>query len=191
MRFREFIEATVTADMPIQQRLAAGWSAEKKVIDAFNRMIGPTTTSSEYADKGDSKIDAIVDVKGKSYLMQIKSRESGDDILVEWYRDYPTVIGRDQKTRADWYAVLSSNGTQIMVVDTQEVKEACKRMVDVWEKSNHQQTQFPEGEISLQASRDRPGAYKLIVFLNKKQFRMKVPKGFPLPVSIINIMKQP
>jgi hypothetical protein len=191
MSFKDFLaEVEVTAGLPVDQRLQAGWAAEDFVIAVLERMIGPVQKSNSYEDKT-SKQDAFID--GRKFGLgtitaQIKARESGDDIIVEWYNDYPRGEGRDKiglsRGQTQLYVTMDSNRERIYLISAKEVEKECNRLFHLWEKNGKQQTyRDAAGEVKSLASRDVWGAKKIMIFLKTAPLRGK--SGLPgLPTAL-------
>lgn len=85
----------------------------------------PTSREDMYA-----KIDGWWSDGEQEHPVQIKYRDTGDDILFEVMKDYRNnVPGRDMVGRATHYAVLSRDGRLIRVVLVAEAKSIINQMV--------------------------------------------------------------
>jgi len=183
MRFKNWLEGIrSTASLPVDQRLESGWAAEDVVIAVLNRFIGPTVKASRDDDRGNSKLDAVVSVEGEDVKVQIKTRESGDDILVEWYKSYPNVLGRDRITKAQAYAVMDSARQWVFICDAAAVKKVCEQLEKEWEAAGMESIyRSPKGhEVKIQSSYDREGE-KMMIYLKPKilAFEHPYPGIFP------------
>lgn len=197
--FKEFLEMTggflgsptSHRNMGIDDRLKHGWAKEDQIIGLLGSFFGPENVQRPQggqagtADKYD-KIDGYVKFPtGKTLAIQIKSRESGSDILVEVYKDYERkVAGRDMVTKAQIYVVLDPSGTNIYLIPVEKIKAAVSQMVKQWEQQQKGQgvLETPSGAIRLQRG-DIPGAMKLMAYLKPDQFKGIV-EGFPAKIKI-------
>ncbi len=108
------------------QRVKEGKKMELRIIDSMKAagfMVAPAT---EQEDKY-QKIDGWLD--GQS--LQIKYRETGDDILFEVYKDWTKGIeGRDLCGKADLYACINRSG-QGVIVKTAQIKDLIKAALPI------------------------------------------------------------
>lgn len=114
-----------------EDRISAGKVVEKRIIDAFRQMGYNIEDPTPSEDKED-KIDGwLIDKSQHRIPLQIKFRETGDDILFELVRDldkgYP---GRDLISKAALYLVVDRNGKTRMYL-TKPIKERAQKIVDV------------------------------------------------------------
>jgi len=85
----------------------------------------PTTAEDKY-----SKIDGWWNDGTQEHPLQIKYRDSGDDLLFEVMKDYyGNIPGRDMVGQATHYAVLSKDGKIIRVVLVADAKKIINQMV--------------------------------------------------------------
>lgn len=112
-------------------RISAGKVVERRIIDALRQMgykIDDPTSSEDQNDKIDGW---WVDKKGGRVPLQIKFRETGDDILFELVKDLDRNIpGRDIISKAALYLVVDRNGKTRMFL-TKPIKEQAQKIVDV------------------------------------------------------------
>lgn len=202
MTFKEFLEATSGPynlgsptshrNMGIDDRLKHGWAKEDYILGVLGNFFGhenvqrPQGGQSSTADTRD-KIDGYVKFpSGNTLAIQIKSRESGDDILVEVYKDYERkVAGRDMVTKAQVYVVLDPSGTNIYLIPVEKIKTVVNQMVKQWEqqqKLGKNVLDTPSGTIRLQRG-DIMGAMKLMAYLKPDQFKGIV-EGFPAKIKL-------
>jgi hypothetical protein len=103
--------------LPMGQRVAAGKKMELRIIDSMNAAGFAVTAATAQEDQY-QKIDGWLD--GQS--LQIKYRETGNDILFEVYKDWDRGIeGRDLCGKADLYACVNLAG-QGVIVRTTDIK---------------------------------------------------------------------
>jgi hypothetical protein len=102
----------LTADMNYGDRVKTGRRVESDIIAALRRQGLKLELPTPDEDKK-QKIDAwIVDKHGVKHSLQIKYRESGDDILFEIIKDVEkNIVGRDWEGLAEYYFVLDRNNT--------------------------------------------------------------------------------
>lgn len=112
-------------------RISAGKVVEKRIIDAFRQMGYNIEDPTPSEDKND-KIDGWWnDKKGNRVPLQIKFRESGDDILFELVKDLDRGIpGRDIISKAALYLVVDRTG-KTRLFPTKPIKEQAQKMVDI------------------------------------------------------------
>lgn len=107
----------------INQRVTYGKGIEKQIFDnlvACGMELREPSSSEDMYDK----IDGWWNRGGKEVPIQIKYRDTGDDILFEVMKDYNRNIpGRDMVGKAVYYAVLARTGGQIVVVEVAEAKQ--------------------------------------------------------------------
>jgi hypothetical protein len=103
--------------LPMGQRVKAGKKMEQRIIDSMNSagiIVTPATAQEDMYQKIDGWLD------GQS--LQIKYRETGNDILFEVYKDWIKGIeGRDLCGKADLYACVNLAG-QGVIVRTTDIK---------------------------------------------------------------------
>lgn len=123
------------ADNPnYAQRIAGGKRVEAQILNGFRKLGFKIDNPTAEEDKYD-KIDGWWHgKKGKRYPVQIKFRQSGDDILFELIKDIDRKIeGRDVISKADVYLVADRQGTTRMYL-TKPIKEQAKKMIALAEK---------------------------------------------------------
>lgn len=110
----------------INSRVNYGKGIEKQIFDSLvtcgMKLREPSSSEDMY-----DKIDGWWDVGGREEPIQIKYRDTGDDILFEVMKDYQRNIpGRDMVGKALYYAVLGRGGGQIVIVEVEEAKRKIK-----------------------------------------------------------------
>ena len=112
-------------------RISAGKVVEHKIINAFRQMGYNIEDPTSSEDRND-KIDGWwIDKKGGRVSLQIKFRESGDDILFELVKDLDRKIpGRDIISKAALNLVVDRSGKARMFL-TKPIKEQAQKIVDV------------------------------------------------------------
>ena len=104
---------TITADITdYEARVAVGRKVENSILAAL-RQAGVNIVVPTREEDKHQKIDAwIIDTKGDKHSLQIKYRETGDDILFELIRDFKDAApGRDMLCEAEFYLVVNRKGT--------------------------------------------------------------------------------
>ena len=112
----------------IDQRVQYGKSIEKQIFDSLVRCGMKLREPSNDEDKYD-KIDGWWETPSGEKPIQIKYRDTGDDILFEVMKDNKRgVPGRDMIGKAEFYAVLSRVGGKIVLVSVAEAKKLIAQM---------------------------------------------------------------
>lgn len=112
----------------IDQRVEYGKGIEKQIFDSLIKCGMKLRGASTQEDKFD-KIDGWWQTPSGEKPIQIKYRDTGDDILFEVMKDYNRGIpGRDMIGKAEFYAVLSRVGGKIVLVSVKEAKLLIKEM---------------------------------------------------------------
>lgn len=150
------------------QRVNYGKGIEKQIFDnlvACGMKLREPSNSEDMYDK----IDGWWDQNGNEEPLQIKYRDTGDDILFEVMKDYhQKVPGRDMVGKAIYYAVLARSGGQIVVVEVAEAKKLIQSALTAVEhegfdeRGNYQTS----GGLMLRIRRDpRSGQEKLMAYI--------------------------
>jgi hypothetical protein len=112
----------------IDQRVEYGKSIEKQIFDSLVQCGMKLREPSSQEDMYD-KIDGWWETPSGEKPIQIKYRDTGDDILFEVMKDYRRGIpGRDMVGKAEFYAVLSRVGGKIVLVSVAEAKKLIEEM---------------------------------------------------------------
>lgn len=116
------------------QRIEAGKRVEKNILDSLRALGYKIQDPTSHEDKYD-KIDGWwIDKKDNKYPLQIKFRESGDDIIFEMMKDADRqVVGRDMISKAVIYLVANRQGFTRMYL-TKLIKEKAKELLDMVQK---------------------------------------------------------
>jgi hypothetical protein len=162
-------------DKDYQQRVAAGKSTEKEILDllrARGMKIADPTSHEDMVDK----IDGWLEKDGKKLAVQVKFREGGDDVIFEILKDIDKGIpGRDMISKASLYIVKDRQGV-IRMFSVGEIK----RMADVLLKhviadlkQSPQKTDWGGGQgaiANVKLTVDKAhGNRKLMAFFNPKR----------------------
>ena len=93
-----------------QERVAHGKEGERNILDVI-RKSGIHITEPTAEQDIHEKIDGWMDWKGKQVAVQVKFRESGDDVLFEVLKDIDKgTVGRDMRCKAEYYLVRNRCG---------------------------------------------------------------------------------
>lgn len=182
----------VSKNLSRDERLQHGWQAEDEIISVLERMVGsfrrPKGGQISFADTQE-KIDGYLTFpNGRELSVQIKTRQSGGDILVEVWKDFEkNVEGRDMKSKAAIYIVRDLSGRLIMV-NTSQVKNAVYRLIEEWDRSGSQfdQRGWFKGSVgSMKLDRgDPPALHKVVAFLPSQQFSGGMIEGVPSRINV-------
>lgn len=117
-------------------RVRHGRERERQIADALKHQAGlPIEDASEHEDKH-RKIDRWIIRDGQPVALQIKYRETGEDLLFEVYDKFfgwdhaGNKVGRDMIGDAREYAVLLQDRETVVIVPTAQAKALVNRMVD-------------------------------------------------------------
>jgi hypothetical protein len=118
-------------------RVKAGVNRERQIAEALRIQAGlPIEDASGYEDK-ERKVDRWLVYPGqKPIALQIKFRETGEDLLFEVYDkffgwdDPKNKIGRDMIGDAKEYAVLMKDKKTVVMVPTDKAKQVIRLMLD-------------------------------------------------------------
>lgn len=159
----------------IDQRVQYGKSIEKQI---FNNLVGHGLKLREPSGREDmyDKIDGWWETPNGEVPIQIKYRDTGDDILFEVMKDYRKGIpGRDMIGKAVYYAVLSKTGGKIVLVKTAEAKSLIEITKQQAEKEGFDNRgNYSANGIFLKIRQDpQSGQEKLMAYLPISIFRDK------------------
>jgi hypothetical protein len=112
------------------QRVVAGLDLEQRVVNAL-RDRGESIEPAELNQDKYDKIDGWWIRNNQRLPVQVKVRESGDDILYELMADLDrNVEGRDLISRAKLYLVMDTRG-KTRLFETGPIKDTAERMLNV------------------------------------------------------------
>jgi hypothetical protein len=123
------------AGLDYDQRVDAGKRVEKKILDALRAKgikIEDPTSGQDMHDK----IDGWWLGKGSNqkYPVQVKFRQSGNDILFEIIKDLDrNVVGRDLKSKSVLYLVADKHGTT-RLFQTEPIKKKAQEILNIVQK---------------------------------------------------------
>lgn len=181
--FKKWLEANEAVDqfrrnsnsqMRMDDRVNFGKDIEKKILNTLKNNGMRITLASQKEDMKD-KIDGhYADENGRGPI-QVKYRDSGDDILVEvmkdWHRQIP---GRDMAGTAKYYVVLSRDGKLIRLIEYSEIKSIVQTALKQLEHKgfdefNNFKTMFNGAPVELKLRKDNySGTLKLMAYINPK-----------------------
>lgn len=117
-------------------RVAHGLERERQIAEALRKQAGlPIVDSTGYEDK-DRKVDRWINYPDGRIALQIKYRETGEDLLFEVFDRFNgwdatgNKVGRDMVGDAAEYAVLMQDRSTIVMVPTELAKKVVNTMVD-------------------------------------------------------------
>ncbi len=144
--------------LPMSQRVQRGKKMEERIIDAM-RAAGISVQLATAQEDQYQKIDGWLDGKG----LQIKYRETGDDILFEVYKDWLKGIeGRDLIGQADLYACVNRAG-QGVIVPTAEIKSLVQAALPTVRAQGY----YKEGGLDIKLRKDAyHGQLKCVAFID-------------------------
>lgn len=155
----------------MDSRVSFGKKIERQILDALKEASGwdivPSAASADMKDK----IDGYVKTESKLTPIQIKYRDTGDDILMEVEKDGRP--GRDMVGMAQLYVVLNQMGTTIRVRSANEAKQIAEQMKqDLFASGNLVHTSA-QGQIRMQND-PRDGKHKIIAYIKAESFQKKM-----------------
>jgi hypothetical protein len=161
----------------ISQRVQYGKSIEKQI---FDNLVGcglklrePSTQEDKY-----DKIDGWWETPSGEKPIQIKYRDTGDDILFEVLLDYERGIpGRDMVGKAVYYAVLTRTGGNIVMVSVAEAKEMITAAQDAADLQGFDERgNFRHKGVMLRIRPDpRTGQDKMMAYIPVSALKQIVP----------------
>jgi hypothetical protein len=154
----------------MKERVQIGKEEELKILHQMQDQGIPVTEATEREDKI-SKIDAwwLMKAGQPAVGLQIKYRETGDDILFEAMLDIDKrVEGRDMRGRADYYLSVDRKGSGA-IVRMSDLKGRIQRCLAEFDLNGIQDKEFPEEGVSLKIRTDPyHGQRKCIAFVKKE-----------------------
>lgn len=176
------VRKNISAD-EYDNRVTYGKTIEKLILDELSKQF----TIAEATDEEDlyDKIDGYIVVKDESYIpLQIKYRETGDDIIFEVtfldkYNKNDQIVprevsshtlnGRDMIGYSSVYACLSQDGCSIWMCDTQAIKNKAKtmamRLYEMYLATKRKSYRDDYGEVRI--TTDRSTGIRKIMFFAK------------------------
>jgi hypothetical protein len=155
-------------------RIAAGKQVEKSILDALRQKGYKIKDPSTGEDKYD-KIDGWwIGTKGTPYSVQVKFRQSGDDILFELTKDIDKNIpGRDLISKAMVYLVADRSGTTRMFL-TKPIKEKGQQILNTIQQDLQKEpnkTNWGGNGWEAKVQVDRAGGQrKIVAYFSPRMF---------------------
>lgn len=168
----------------INDRVAYGKSIEALVIQALIDNCGWNITPATPGQDKHQKIDGWVKFgDGAPLALQVKYRDTGDDILLEvvkvWHEEENLrQPGRDMVGKAEIYACLNSSGTVIYARLASEAKEKAQKLLDEFLQrmtdSQHPVKSHRNGDGEIKLVNDpSTRQLKINAYLNPQAFQKK------------------
>lgn len=182
-----------------RDRIAVGRRREHQIMEVLKRQCGLSLMAATDAQDQEQKVDCWLNQDGQKVPVQIKYRESGEDLLVEvfdlWHDwDHKgNKVGRDMVGKAQKYAVLSKNAKTITMTQTATIKELVCKMLTAAQNHGWTENKGPQcktlryhangQKCELKVQRDpRSGNTKMMAYIPAKallgaeQFQVTMPK---------------
>jgi len=158
------------AHLSDQERVAYGKAKEHLIVKKLAELGYSITPPTDHQDMYD-KIDGFYTAKnGKSKSIQVKYRESGDDVLFEVIKDWDkNVYGRDYVSKAELYIVANRAGVTRMY-PKQLFKDLADQILQVVDQSPNDGDWSGNGWEAKLRPDPRNGNYKLIAFISPTLF---------------------
>ena len=118
------------------ERVAIGTGIEQQIVECLNRNYGYRLEKSSFEEDTEQKID-FIERGTRTIKAQIKSRESGSDLLYDLYEPWrgsieESDIGRDQKSNFDIYICLSKDKQWIRIALGKAMKNIINTAHEEW-----------------------------------------------------------
>lgn len=162
------------AGLDYDQRVDAGKRVEKKILDSLRAKgmkIDDPTSSQDMMDKIDGW---WLGKNNQKYPVQVKFRQSGNDILFEIVKDFDrNVAGRDMKSKSVLYLVADKHG-KTRLYQTEPIKKKAQEILKTVQddlKQNPRQDRWSgngwEAKMQYDAAH---GNKKLMAYFNPNSF---------------------
>lgn len=118
-----------------RERVTIGRRRESQIVEALKRQHSLAIKPANECQDKQQKIDCLIEMDGKQVPVQVKYRESGDDVLVEVFDRWNgwdgigNKIGRDMQGKAEMYAVLTKDAKTVVMAPTAVIKDLVNGMV--------------------------------------------------------------
>lgn len=163
------------AGLDYDQRVDAGKRVENKILDALRdrgiKIEEPTSSQDMY-----DKIDGwwIGKNNNQRYPVQVKFRQSGNDIIFEVVKDFDrNVPGRDMKSKSVLYLVADKRG-QTRLYHTEAIKKKAQEVLKIVQDSLKQDPKQNRWDGTGWEAKMQYDAYhgnkKLMVYFNPNSF---------------------
>ena len=153
------------------QRIAAGKVKEKVILDTL-RKHGFVIEEPTKEEDTEDKIDGWILENGQRNAVQVKFRESGDDIIFEVMKDLNRgTVGRDSVSKAHYYLVVDRHGTARLYL-TAPIKKIAQQMIPIAQGLfGTRKTEWKGIGWELKITTDRAhGNTKLMAYFNPGKF---------------------
>ena len=177
-----------------EARVHYGKQVEKCIMEQLRLQDYKIVEASEGEDMYD-KIDGYILNQDAICPLQVKYRQTGDDILFEisfMDRASTTMVwdGRDMIGKSSTYACLSFDGNTIWLCTTRDIKakadELAKRLLTSYLKSSTTYLSDSKGELKITTDRES-GRKKMLFFAKPSSFAFETIR---LEHSIWHLLKQ-
>lgn len=165
-----------------RERVQIGRLREQQIVAALKSQHGLDLSPPTEAQDKEQKIDAFLETDGKKQAVQIKYRQTGDDILVEVFDRWfgwdkkENKVGRDMIGKAELYVVLRQDKKTVVMTTTATIKAIVNNMLRCamtggWteDKGEQQKTLSYHkhgGKCQLKVQRDpRDGRTKMMAYI--------------------------
>lgn len=157
-----------------KDRVEQGKAGEKEILDVLRKAgieIADATPSQDIYDK----VDGWMNLNGTRVAVQVKFRESGDDVLFEIVKDIDKgIMGRDMRCKADYYLVKNTNGTirMFLVAELKSKAKAIQDFVLGDLKKNPSKDSWGGNNVEVKIRVDKAsGQRKLMAYFNPKKLK--------------------
>jgi len=157
----------------MNKRVNFGKDIEAKIIQAISENTGWKIDPASKSEDMHDKIDGWVHFQGQKLPIQVKYRDSGDDILLEVYNSERSGgDGRDMVGRAALYACMNKAGDTIRVRDASQLKMVAKNLKTQLMESGKNVLSNRFGQIRW-TNDPSSGIKKIIAYLKAEAFTGK------------------
>lgn len=161
-----------TNALAYNDRVRYGKGLESQIIQQM-RAQGMCLDPASRRDDTCRKVDAWWVSPTTRRGIQIKYRETGDDIIFEIYKDFQNkVLGRDMVGDSDLYLCVNRKGRGYLV-STREIKDIVNNALDLAKQSSRPWTTFSNQSIQMKL---RPDAFhrqmKLVGFIRSESLHV-------------------
>lgn len=152
-------------------RIAAGKITEKAILDALRKQ-GVVIENATPEEDSNDKIDGWIVENGTRNALQVKFRETGDDILFEVVKDlHKDIPGRDSVSKAHYYLVMDRYGNARLFL-TEPIKKLAQQLLTIAKGLWHTgKTRWKGIGWELKITIDRANGHtKLMAYFNPGKF---------------------
>ena len=164
------------SSMDLNSRVKAGKKLESIIRQRLVDIGVWVRDASDQEDMVD-KIDGYINVGGKQASVQIKQRQTGDDIIFEVFSDVSIASdeapnGRDFIGKADWYACRDRSGN-ITVVPTSKLKAVASAFIKQYGRNINRPIRF-QGAQFRSTTDNHSGQPKLMAYFPTSDYGYSV-----------------